>query len=233
MQFKHLSDLAAVFRHPHLWNPRRGLTVAVILLGSLLPGSPAWAHKMTPAPAKATPAGAAQTAPTLADYDAHNLKVGGDFTLVNQDGKVTHLKDFRTKAVLLFFGYTYCPDLCPLTTAKMGLLQQRLAKEGTPVQPILVSIDPDRDTPERMKAFLGGFEGNLVGLTGSLSAVRRTADLFRVRAEKQEAPGLDPYLVTHTLYLFLLDGTGRLRYVFPADVDDGLLADGVRKITRG
>jgi protein SCO1/2 len=207
--------------------------VGVFLLGSLLAASPAWAHKTSPAPAHAHPAGAAPATPTLADYDAHLLNVGGDFTLRNQDGRLTRLRDFRSQVVLLFFGYTYCPDLCPITTAKMAHLQRTLAEQGTRMQSILVSIDPERDTPARLKTYLANFDGRIVGLTGTADAVRRAADLFRVRAVKQEAPNLDPYLVSHTQYLFLLDGHGRLRYIFPADVDDTLLAEGVRQLARG
>lgn len=165
--------------------------------------------------------------------DVHQLKVGGDFTLRNQDGRLTRLRDFQSQVVLLFFGYTYCPDLCPITTAKMAHLQRALAEQGIRMQPILVSIDPERDTPARLKAYLAGFDGHIVGLTGTIAAVRHAADLFRVRAEKQEVPNLDPYLVSHTQYLFLLDGHGHLRYVFPADIDDTMLSEGVRLLARG
>ncbi len=208
-------------------------SATALWIGSQLAPIPAWAHGPAATPAKSTQTGTAQHVPTLADYDAHTLKVGGDFTLRNQDGQLTRLRDFRSQVVLLFFGYTYCPDLCPLTTAKMAHLQRTLAEEGMRMQPILVSIDPERDIPARLKAYLAGFDGGIVGLTGSITAVRRAADLFRVRAEKQEVPNLDPYLVAHTLYLFLLDGQGRLRYVFPADADDTLLAEGVRQLARG
>ena len=146
---------------------------------------------------------------------------------------MTSLKDFRKQVVLLFFGYTSCPDLCPVTTAKMAHLQRTLAKEGTALQPILITIDPERDHPARLKAYLAGYDGNIVGLTGTLEQVRNAAKVFRARAQKQEVKGLDPYLVAHTEYLYLLDGNGRLRYLFPADTDDALLAEGVRQAGRG
>jgi protein SCO1/2 len=205
-----------------------GIAAAGVLAAALVSQGSAGAHEAAVVAAKA--AGQSGT-PTLADYDTHQLKVGGDFTLTNQDGRTRRLSEFRPQAVLLFFGYTHCPDLCPLTTAKMAHLRKSLAAQGLPVQPILVSVDPERDTPERMKAYLAGFDGGVEGLTGTKAAILRAAKLFKVRAEKQEGPAsIDPYLMSHTLYLFLLDGRGRLRYLFPADADDALLAAGVRKI---
>lgn len=215
------------------WALAMGLAGMVAALGLVSLAPHAWAHEAKSGPPKATQAGAATAAPTLAQYDAHQLKVGGDFTLTDQDGRITRLRDFRSHAVLLFFGYTNCPDLCPVTTAKMAHLRRTLAEQGVDFQPILVSIDPERDTPARLKSYLAGFDGSIVGLTGTTAAVRKAAGLFRIRTEKQEVPGLDPYLVAHTEYLFLLDGSGRLRYVFPADADDALLAEGVRQLARG
>ncbi len=164
---------------------------------------------------------------TLADYEVH-LKLGGDFTLTNQDGKPTNLKAYRGRVVLLFFGYTYCPDVCPLAMVQMGRVRRGLGKQAALVQPVFVSIDPERDTPARLKAYLASFEPGMVGLTGTPAEVSRASGLYRARYARTEGQSPANYLVDHTAYLYMVDGTGKLRYVFPPNVEDGVVAEGAR-----
>jgi len=169
-------------------------------------------------------------APTLADYDVAKLTLGGDFALTNQDGKRTRLKDFRGRVVVMFFGYTYCPDICPVTLAKIARVKNGLGPQGKKVQPLYVSVDPERDTPARLKAYIENFEAGAVGLTGTPAEVAKAARLFRVRYEREEKQPGTEYLVSHTAYVYVVDRQGKLRYVFPPDVDDGLLAEAARRL---
>jgi protein SCO1 len=188
--------------------------------------------------AHADPTPPSRPPPTLADYDVHTLRLGGDFTLTNQDSKPTSLKAYRGRVVVVFFGYTYCPDVCPVTMVKMGRVRMLLGKRGPSLETIFVSIDPARDTPQRLKAYLANFDTGpggrgTIALTGSDAQVKKATDLFRVRYEKEEPTGKDQYLMAHTAYLYMLDGRGRLRYVFPPDVPDQMLADGIHKLLEG
>lgn len=184
----------------------------------------------------AAPAGADKPgrAPlTLADYDIGKLKLGGDFTLTNQDGKSTSLKRYRGDVVMLFFGYTFCPDVCPTTMTKVTRVRTALGTQGRKFQPIFVSIDPERDTPARLKAYASNFGGGIVALTGSAGDIAHAAGLYRARFDReslQDAKDTLNYLMAHTAYLYLLDTRGKLRYVFPPDVDDALLIQGARRL---
>jgi len=198
-----------------------------------LPVPPAHAHR-NGSPDDHTEAVSAGPRPVaLEDYAVHAPRMGGDFALTNQDGRPVRLSQFRPRPVLVFFGYTYCPDLCPVTTAKLALVRRTVKDQGMDAQPVLVSIDPERDSPARMKAYLSAFGEDIVGMTGRLDDVRQAAKQFRVRVKKEEAGGLDPYLVGHTAYLYLIDGQGRLRYVFPADVDNTLIVQAIRLLAAG
>lgn len=166
--------------------------------------------------------------PTLADYDVKLLKLGGDFTLTNQDGKPTNLKEYRGRVVLLFFGYTYCPDVCPIAMVQMGRVRHGLGKQAPQLQPVFVSIDPERDTPARLKVYLANFEPGMVGLTGTAAEVSLASGLYRARYAREAGQSPTNYLLDHTAYLYMVDATGKLRYVFPPNVEDGVLAEGAR-----
>ena len=183
-----------------------------------------------PFPVSAESRAASQPAPTLADYEVQKLKLGGDFTLTNQDGKPTNLNQVRSKVVVLFFGYTYCPDVCPITMTKLDRVRKKLGKLAGTLQPVFVSIDPERDTPVRLKAYLANFDPGTIALTGTKEQIERAAGLYRARYEKEEVKSSVQYLMAHTAYIYMLDGTGKLRYIFPPDVDDALLFDATKKL---
>jgi protein SCO1/2 len=167
---------------------------------------------------------------TLADYDVARLTLGGDFALTNQNGKRTRLQDFRGRVVVLFFGYTYCPDICPVTLVKIALVRRGLGRQAKKLQPVYVTLDPERDTPARLKAYLDNFEGKIVGLTGTAAEVAQATRLYRVRYEREEGKSATEYLVSHTAYVYVVDRRGKLRYVFPPDVEDALLAEAAQRL---
>jgi protein SCO1/2 len=188
-----------------------------------------------PSQAETSRGGTAQpeAAPTLADYDVSKLTLGGDFTLTDTSGRRIALKSFRGRAVLMFFGYTYCPDVCPVTLATMARIKHALGAKGSQFQPLFITIDPERDTPARLKAYVANFEGGAIALRGTLTEIRHVADLYRARFEKEDPQATKDYLMGHTAYLYLLDGTGKLRYVFPPDVEDSLLTEAVYRSLGG
>jgi protein SCO1/2 len=205
-----------------------------VLVAALCAGSSAVRGAETaaqpPAAERAARPRTVSSAPSLADYEIGRLKLGGDFTLTNQDGRRTNLKEFRSKVVVLFFGYTYCPDVCPVTMSQMDRVRDGLGAQAGALQTLFVSIDPERDTPARLKAYLGNFGGHTIALTGTPAEVQRAAGAYRVRYEKEERTAPAQYLMGHTAYLYMVDGHGKLRYVFPPDVEDRLLAEGVRML---
>lgn len=152
-------------------------------------------------PAKAPPHGAlpSGTAPT-----------GGDFTLQSASGPVS-LTDHRGKVVLLYFGYTYCPDICPtsLTATAQGLAGLAPA-ELARVQMIFVSVDPDRDTPERLKDYAPFFHPSIIGVTGTKAQIDDVARRYGASYAKQEIAGVANYVVDHSALTYVIAPDGRL-----------------------
>lgn len=155
--------------------------------------------------------------------------VGGPFELVDGDGKPVTEKDFAGKPMLVYFGYTFCPDVCPTELIAMSdgldLLSPDEAKQ---FQPIFVTIDPERDTPEVMKDYVQNFYPTMVGLTGTAEQIRKAAQAYRVYYAKSEAKTEGaPYLMDHSSFIYVMDAKGRYLRHFsmgttPADIATGL-----------
>lgn len=139
-------------------------------------------------------------------------EVGGPFSLVDHRGRLRGLDDFRGRPVLLYFGYTFCPDVCP---ADLGTLRQVLNVHGDQVQVLFVTLDPARDTPAQLAAYLPYFDARIVGLTGTPAEVRKMAD--RYKAYYAQVPlKAGGYLIDHAAGIYLLDQAGRFLGSFPA-----------------
>jgi protein SCO1/2 len=169
----------------------------------------------------------------LEDYQVGSYEIGGDFALTNQEGKTTGLRDFRGKVVVLFFGYTLCPDVCPLTLTEMSRLNKLLGPDAGKVQPIFVTIDPGRDTSGRLKTYLANFESGIIGLTGSARDITQVAKLYRAKFAQRSVGSAAGYLIDHTAFIYLVDTKGKVRYLVPADAGADVLAEGVRQLLRG
>src|SRR5690625_2939132 len=131
-----------------------------------------------------------------------------DFTLTSADGPV-RLADLKGKVVVLFFGYTLCPDVCPMTLARLGQALEQLGDDAERVQVIMVSVDPERDTPERLKEYVRAFHPSFIGVTGTeeeLAAVAATYGVYFATAEGSDATN---YLVDHTATTTVLDRQDR------------------------
>lgn len=156
-----------------------------------------------------------------------------DFTLTNQDGQPVRLSDYRGKLVVLFFGYTHCPDVCPTTMARLNRVVRELGDEAKGLQVLFVSVDPERDTPARLKQFLSHFNPAFVGLTGQAEEVAAVNMAFGVYVKKEEVGSAAGYLVTHTARIYVIDRQGRLVLTFPADAAVQDIAADLRYLLEG
>lgn len=150
------------------------------------------------------------------------LPIGGDFTLTNQDAQPFELASLRGKVVLVFFGYTMCPDACPTTLSKLSAAYARLTEEERArVKALYISIDPERDTPKVMKEHLTYFGVDAVGLTGSPEDTAKVARQFGAHFERSSEPTAAGYLMSHTVSMFGLDARGQTRLLidYEANVD--------------
>ena len=131
-----------------------------------------------------------------------------DFRLTDHNGKVRTLADFRGKAVVMFFGYTQCPDVCPTTMLEMKAVLQQLGADAQRVQVLFVTVDPERDTPAVMKDYLSSFDPHLRGATGDPKAIDAVVKAYRVYAKKVPTDNGD-YSMDHTALVYLMDKQGR------------------------
>jgi protein SCO1/2 len=141
--------------------------------------------------------------------------VGTPFTLTNQHGKRVSLADFRGKMVLLYFGYTFCPDVCPTDLLAIAQTLKSLGRSGEQVQPIFVTLDPARDTRELLRSYAAAFHPRIVALTGSEDEIRRVATAYKVFFEKVTPPDSKTYFIDHSAFTFLLDRNGKYVLFFP------------------
>jgi len=160
-------------------------------------------------------AGRADAARFMNDLMSGKAQVGGPFTLEDQYGKKRSLADFRGRPVLLYFGYTFCPDVCPTDLAVIAQTVRTLDAAGNVLQPIFVTLDPERDTREILRNYAAAFHPRFVALRGSEEEVRRVATAYKIYFEKVRPPGSSVYLIDHMAFVFLLDRDGRYVAFFP------------------
>ncbi len=186
-----------------LWHSRMVLFAVGTLIGfGLLMGS-LWLYRTYIA------------APPLSGIDLQSAQPAYDFALPSESGTV-RLSDFRGKVVAVFFGYTFCPDVCPTTLAELDAAMQALGPDSANVQVLYISVDPDRDTPLRANQYAQGFNSAFVGLSGSPDDLARVATAFGVVYEKVPAPeSAAGYLMQHSASVFVIDRQGRLRTLWP------------------
>ena len=149
--------------------------------------------------------------PQFKSTDITGVDYGKALELVDHHGRTRRLEDFRGKAVVLFFGFTHCPDVCPTTLADMAQVMRQLGADADRVQVLFVTVDPERDTQEALAQYVPAFDQRFLGLRGDLEATRRVAKEFKVYFEKR--PGTSPgaYSVDHSAQSYVLDREGRLR----------------------
>jgi protein SCO1/2 len=153
----------------------------------------------------------ASKTPSFNNTDVTGLDYAKGFSLTDHTGKPRTLQDFKGKLVVLFFGYTQCPDVCPTTMAEMAAVMKELGPSSKDVQVLFVTLDPERDTRELLAAYVPAFHPSFIGLYGDQEATARTAKEFKVFYSK--VPGSEPgsYTVDHTAGSYVFDRDGRLR----------------------
>jgi cytochrome oxidase Cu insertion factor (SCO1/SenC/PrrC family) len=156
--------------------------------------------------------------------------VGGPFTMVNQKGETVSDKTYLGKPMLLFFGFTFCPDVCPTELQVMAAALTELGASGADIQPIFVSIDPERDSPEVMAAYVSNFGERFTGLTGTPKQVAEMAQVYRVFYAKQENQA-DPknYQMDHSAIIYLMGADGKFLKHFSYSTDAKALAEGLKQ----
>jgi cytochrome oxidase Cu insertion factor (SCO1/SenC/PrrC family) len=160
-----------------------------------------------------------------ADKGIGTALIGGPFTLTNQDGKPVTDKDLLGKHALIFFGYTYCPDVCPTELQVMSAALQQMGQKADEIRPVFISVDPERDTPEAIKAYVSNFDSRFIGLTGTPEQVAQAARAYRVyyaKVANQRDPG--SYLMDHSSILYLMGPDGRFLKHFAYTTDAAALA---------
>ena len=160
-------------------------------------------------------------------------RIGGPFTLTNQDGQRVSSDQFDGQYRLVYFGYTYCPDICPVDLQQIGLAMKQL-EESDPevakrVQPIFITTDPERDTPAVMKEYVSAFHPRLIGLTGTPEEIAAVSKSFGVYALKQENEGSSEYLVNHSRLAMLFGPKGEPIALLPHEDGANAIAAELKK----
>jgi protein SCO1/2 len=156
--------------------------------------------------------------------------LGGDFALPGTRGTDTRIADFRGRLVLLTFGFATCPDVCPTVLSRMRQAILELGDAATEVQPLFVTLDPERDTLERLAPFVRHFHPAFVALRGTPEQTRAAAALFKVYYEREEMPPPMDYGIAHSDHIYLLDRAGRVRATFASNVLPAEIAAAMRRL---
>ncbi|MDE1148353.1 MAG: SCO family protein [Azospirillaceae bacterium] len=157
------------------------------------------------------------------------VAVGGPFALVDQSGKAVTEKTYDGSWRLMFFGYTFCPDICPTELQVMAQAMDQLGPDADKVQPLFVSVDPGRDTPQQLSDYVAQFHPRMVGLTGTPAQVQGAIRAWRVYAAKVNGDDPENYLMDHSTYVYLMDPNNRLATIFARGTTAEDMVKGIRE----
>lgn len=148
---------------------------------------------------------------SFTNADVTGLAYAKDFSMPDFNGKLRHLSDFKGKVVVMFFGYTQCPDVCPTTMVELANVMKELGPQADQVQVLFVTLDPERDTPQILAQYVPNFDKRFLGLVGDLSATQKIAKDFKIFYEK--VPGKTPgsYSLDHSAGSYVFDKQGKIR----------------------
>jgi protein SCO1/2 len=161
---------------------------------------------------------ACQPAPQPPSFQATDITGAAfarDFRLTDHNGQVRTLADFRGKVVAVFFGYVHCPDVCPTTLSDFALALQQLGPQAEQVQVIFVTVDPQRDTPDLLKAFVPAFNPGFLGMYTDAESLQALAKEFKVVYQKTSVKASDDYLIDHSAGTYIYDPQGNIRLLMP------------------
>ena len=163
---------------------------------------------------------------TFKSTDITGADYGRKLDLTDHTGRARHLEDFRGKAVVVFFGYTHCPDVCPTTLAQTAQALKTLGADADKVQVLFVTVDPERDTPQVLAKYVTAFDPRFIGLYGDADATRQAAKEFKIFYEKGSGGAPGSYTMDHSAQSYVIDPQGRLRLlVRPERIAEDLPAD--------
>ena len=166
---------------------------------------------------------------TVQKIENQDALPGGHFTLKKQDGTIFDSK-ISNKLMLIYFGFTYCPDVCPTTLIKMADVIDRLGEDSDNVNSIFISIDPERDKEEVIKDYVSAFHDEIIGLTGSEEQISSVAKDWGVYYQKEDIEGSEDYTVNHLDIIFLANASGEYVDFFPPKIQSALIVEKVRNI---
>jgi protein SCO1/2 len=156
-----------------------------------------------------------------------SAQIGGPFTLLDTSGKTVTDQTYRGKWLLIYFGYTFCPDACPTALNNVSGALAKLGSVAEKIQPLFITVDPKRDTPQVMADYLKSFDPRIVGLTGSQAQADDAEKAYRVYVAAQKSDG-DDYLVDHSAYFYVMNPQGKFVNVIAGDVSGEQMADKLR-----
>jgi protein SCO1/2 len=168
--------------------------------------------------------------PKFRSTDITGAGYGRTLELTDHGGQARRLEDFRGKAVVLFFGFTHCPDICPTTLAELAQAIKQLGPDAQRVQVLFVTVDPERDTREALAKYVTAFDPRFLGLYGDLAATRKAAQEFKIYYEKRKTG--DTYSVDHSAQSYVIDAQGRLRLLVRAERIAADLPDDLRTLLK-
>jgi protein SCO1/2 len=172
-------------------------------------------------------------APSFKGADVTGASFGRDFALTGHDGKPRTLADFRGKAVVVFFGFTQCPDVCPTALSTLAEAMRQLGPDAARVQGLFITVDPERDTADLLSRYVPAFHPSFLGLHGDAEATARVAKEFKVIYQKVPGQTPDTYTMDHSAGMFVFDPQGRLRVFESHGQAADALAHDLREVLRG
>ena len=155
--------------------------------------------------------------PTFLSTDITGAGLGGDFQLTDHAGNLRTLEDFKGKVVVLFFGYTHCPDVCPATMGKLASAMNELGADASRVQVLFVTVDPERDTPAALRDYLSAFNPDFLGLYGNEQTIKKVTKEYRIHSQKQPGDSENHHTVDHSTGSYILDQKGKARLYVSSD----------------
>jgi protein SCO1/2 len=171
--------------------------------------------------------------PQFKAIDITGADYAKDFRLPDADGRERTMQDFRGKAVVVFFGYTQCPDVCPTTMAEISQAKKLLGKDGDRVQAVFITVDPERDTPQVLKSYMGNFDPQFVALRGTPEQTAAVAKEFKMFYKKVEGKASGSYTMDHSAASFVFDPQGKVRLYTRYGSGAQALADDLKLLLKG
>ncbi len=170
--------------------------------------------------------------PEFLSTDITNASFGRDFKLSDHNGDIRSLANFKGKVVVLFFGYTNCPDICPSIMGKLAGAIKKLGNDGSNVQVLFISVDPKHDTPALLKQYVSTFNPTFLGLSGDLQTIRNIAKEFKVAFQKQTGISQENYLMDHSTGVYIFDLEGKLRLYVNSGTNMDIISHDILELLR-